>query len=367
MARSRPQPTARPFNRSPLALRAKEVGLKPGSLVHVGTKKVETPIISLIDYGPDHLDRVGEVTLKQASSCRQTESVSWINLSGIHDTQLIASFGRHFDIHALALEDILNTQHRPKAEALEEQFLVILKMLFFDDTTQSIRSEQISMVLGAHYLITFQEFEGDVFDGVRARLQNEKGKLRRGRSDYLAYALIDSIIDSYFQILESIGDCILALEEKLTGQPDQELLRSIHHYKREMISLRKAVWPLRELVSGLQRDDSPLISETTRPYLADVYDHTIQVIETTEIYRDTLSGLLDLYLSSVSNRMNEVMKVLTIIATLFIPLTFIVGVYGMNFEFMPELKWPWGYPAIWLLMIGSVALMLRYFRRNGWF
>jgi magnesium transporter len=239
-------------------------------------------------------------------------------------------------------------------------------MLSFDEETQSIESEQISLVLGENYVISFQERIGDVFEPIRERLRNAKGRIRKMGPDYLMYSLLDAVVDNYFVILEKLGDKIEVMEEELVGNPTEKTLQQIHYLKKEMIFLRRSVWPLRELISGMERSESPLIKETTDAYLRDLYDHTIQVIDTVESFRDMVSGMLDTYLSSISNRMNSVMKVLTIIATIFIPLTFVAGIYGMNFENMPELKWRLGYPAVWLIMIIIAGVMVIYFKRKKW-
>ena len=357
----------RPFTTELFGIKAKEVGLPPGSLVHVGKQKVDKPSISLVDYFQDYFDTRTDITIEEATAFKETETISWINLSGIHDISLIELFGQKFGIHNLALEDILNTQHRPKVEEMEGFSLIILKMLFFDDETQSIEAEQISLILGPHYVLTFQEREGDVFDGVRGRLQRSNGRIRQRGTDYLAYALIDSIVDSYFHILEKIGDNLAELEEDLLNNPNQSVLGRIHHYKRQLMLLRKSVWPLREVISELYKEESSLIREDTRVFLRDLYDHTIQVLDTVEIFRDTVSGLQDLYMSAVGNRMNEIMKVLTIMASIFIPLTFIAGIYGMNFEYIPELKLRYGYFMVWGFMLGCVVGMVLYFRSKKWF
>ena len=356
-----------PLKTELFGIKAQEVGLPPGSLVHVGKQKIEEPVISMVDYYQDYFNTRTDITLEEATTLKDTETVSWINLSGIHDTSLIELFGQRFGIHNLALEDILNTQHRPKVEEMEDYNLIILKMLFFDDATQSIDTEQISLILGPHYVLTFQEREGDVFDGVRSRLQRSNGRIRQRGTDYLAYALIDSIVDSYFQIMEKIGDNLTQLEEDLLENPNQTVLERVHHYKRQLILLRKSVWPLREVISELYKEESMLIREDTRVFLRDLYDHTIQVLDTVEIFRDTVSGLQDLYMSAVGNRMNEIMKVLTIMASIFIPLTFIAGIYGMNFEYMPELKWRYGYFMAWGVMLGCLVGMVVYFRSKKWF
>jgi magnesium transporter len=268
-------------------------------------------------------------------------------VDGLHELNVVEKMGAHFGIHPLVLEDIVHTGQRTKAEEFETYIYIVLKMLVYDETVDHITAEQVSLLLGPHILFSFQEKEGDVFEYVRERIRKARGRIRKSGCDYLAYALMDAVVDQYFAILERLGDKIEALEEQLLEQPTPQILEDIHHLKREMIFMRKQVWPLREVINSLIKDPSELIQETTHIYLRDVYDHTIQVIDTIESFRDVLSGLSDLYLSTVSNRMNEVMKVLTIMATIFIPLTFIAGIYGMNFEFMPELKWQWSYPVLW--------------------
>jgi len=239
-------------------------------------------------------------------------------------------------------------------------------MLSFSDENQSIEAEQVSLILGANYVISFQERIGDVFENIRDRIRNAKGRIRKMGPDYLAYTLIDAIVDNYFAILERLGEKIESMEEEVIGDPTEKTVQQIHSLKRQMISLRKSIWPLRELIGGIQKSESSLINETTDIYMRDVYDHTIQIIDTIESFRDMVSGLLDIYLSSLSNKMNAVMKVLTIIATLFIPLTFVAGIYGMNFEYMPELKVRWAYGAVWLVMITIAVIMLFYFRKKKW-
>jgi len=357
---------SQPFSNGIFKVKAKQVGLPPGELIHVGKQKTEKPVITLVDYAPDHIETLTDISVEETSAFIGTSSVSWINLNGIHDTGIIEQFGQQFGIHPLTLEDILNTQHRPKEEEQEEYILVILKMLYFDDESQTINAEQISLVLGEHYVLTFQERPGHVFDGVRDRLQRSKARIRQRGPDYLAYALIDSIFDSYFHILEKVGDCLAQLEEDLISDPGQEALARLQHYKRELLLLRKSVWPLREVINKLYKEESSFISEGTQIFLRDLNDHVVQILDTMEVFRDALSGLQDLYMSAVGNRMNEIMKVLTIMASIFIPLTFIAGVYGMNFEYMPELKWHWSYLTVWGFMIFSVICMLFYFRSKKW-
>ena len=279
---------------------------------------------------------------------------------------IIEQVGNSFNVHPLVLEDIANTVQRPKMEDFDDYIFVVLRMLRFDEKDDETKTEQISILLGPDFVISFQEREGDVFDIIRERLRNNKGKIRKMGADYLAYSLIDAIVDNYFVILEKRGETIEEMEDKLVTNPTSETLQALHDLKREMIFLRKSVWPLREVISRLERSESPLINKSTFVYLRDVYDHTIQVMDSVDTFRDMLSGMLDIYLSSVSNRMNEVMKVLTVIATIFIPLTFIAGIYGMNFKYMPELGQAWGYPAVLILMLAIAVVMLINFRRKKW-
>jgi magnesium transporter len=287
-------------------------------------------------------------------------------VDGLHQVEILEKLGECYGLHPLVLEDILNTDQRPKTEDYGEYIYIVLKMLDYNDKSNEIEPEQMSLILGPNFVFSFQEREGDTFNPIRERIRNNKGRIRKMGADYLAYTLLDSIVDNYFIILEKLGEKIEFLEEKLVTRPTPETLQVIHYLKREMISFRKAVWPLREVVSGLERGEASLIKEATRIYLRDVYDHTIQTIDTIETYRDMVSGMLDIYLSSVSNRLNSVMKVLTIIATIFMPLTFLAGVYGMNFKYMPELEWRWGYPVTWLIMAGIGISMLIYFRKKRW-
>jgi magnesium transporter len=292
--------------------------------------------------------------------------VTWINIDGLHQIEILEKIGECYGLHPLVLEDILNTDQRPKMEDYSNYIYIVLKMLDQGNKSNEIATEQISLILGPNFVFSFQEKEGDVFDPIRERIRNGKGRIRKMGADYLAYALLDSIVDNYFIILEKLSEKIEYLEEKLITRPTPETLQTIHHIKREMIFLRKAIWPLREVIGGLERNESSLIKESTKIYLRDIYDHTIQTIDTIETFRDMVSGMLDIYLSSVSNRLNSVMKVLTIIATIFMPLTFLAGIYGMNFKYMPELEWGWGYPVLWLIMIGIGIFMLAYFKKKNW-
>src|SRR3972149_3843884 len=341
--------------------RTQKSGLPPGTLIHIGEKRTEKVKIRIMDYSDMGLKEMEADTIETCFPFKDKPTNTWINIEGIHDVRVLERLGECYGFHSLILEDILNTDQRPKMEDHGEYIYVVLKMLN-SDKNNSVVIEQISLLLGKNFVISLQEgLEGDVFNPVRERIRSGKGRIRKMGSDYLAYALLDSIVDNYFIVLEKLGEKIEVLEEELITNPKRETLHAIHNLKREMIFLRKSVWPLREVISGLERGESSLISKSTQIFLRDLYDHTIQVIDTVEAFRDMLSGMLDIYLSSVSNKMNEVMKVLTIIATIFIPLTFIAGVYGMNFRNMPEIEWQWGYPLSLLIMGGVAIIMLIFF------
>ncbi|MCP1715543.1 magnesium transporter [Methanocalculus alkaliphilus] len=341
-----------------------KAGLPPGSLVHIGEKPVEPVSITVMDY--DAGDSLRELCLLDPdtiSQYRDSPSTTWININGIHDKDVIRMIGSLFSIHPLTLEDLMNTTQRPKFEEFPSYLFIVLRMLSREDG--EIRSEQVSLILTDHCVISLQERAGDVFDPIRARIRN-KGRIRSYGSDFLCYSLIDTIVDEYFGILESLGDDIEILETTLLADPNPDTVQTIRGFKRDLIMLRKAIWPLREVLSAIERTETPLISAKTGIYFRDIYDHTIQVIDAIESLRDITAGMLDLYLSTISFKMNEVMKVLTIIATIFIPLTFIAGVYGMNFMYMPELEWTLAYPAVLALMFGISILMLAYFRKKRW-
>ncbi|MBN1833748.1 MAG: magnesium/cobalt transporter CorA [Deltaproteobacteria bacterium] len=345
---------------------AKKTGLAPGTLVHVGERKVEKIRIRTIEFDEQAINEREFETIDECLPLQEKHTVNWINIDGLHDVSVVEEIGNRFGLHSLVMEDILHTDQRPKMEDFEDYIFIVAKMLSFDQERNELKAEQLSLVLGRNYVVTFQERAGDVFEPVRERLRKGKGRIRGMPPDYLAYALIDAVVDHYFIVLEKIGETVESLEEELVTNPTPETLQIIHHLKRELIFLRKSVWPLRELISRLERGEASLVQEKTTVFLRDVYDHTIQVIDTVESLRDMVSGMLDVYLSSLSNRMNEVMKVLTIIATIFIPMTFIAGIYGMNFEVMPELKWPWGYPLVWCVILAIGMVMLGYFKKKKW-
>jgi magnesium transporter len=345
---------------------AQKAGTSPGTLIHIGEKKTQVTSITLIDFDETHLHERRLENIAEALPLKALATVTWININGLHEVKLIEQTGANFNIHPLTLEDILNTGQRPKIEEFEDTLFIVLKMLNYDKTTEKILAEQFSLILGSNYLITFQEAAGDVFDIVRQRIGQPKTRIRKSGCDYLAYALIDAIVDHYFIILESLGDKIEDLEREILDEPGRQTLESLHGLKQEMIYMRKQIWPIREIINSLLKGESSLIKEQTHVYLKDVYDHTIHVVDTIESYRDILGSLLDIYLSTISNKMNEIMKVLTIIATIFIPITFVAGIYGMNFKFMPELEWRWGYLMFWSIIIAIIAIMIGYFKNKQW-
>lgn len=347
---------------------ARKVGQAPGTMIYTGDAQDEAVRVSLFTYDATRAQQ-REIGVGEALGLLNTAQVNWLNVSGLHKPDIIRTVGEHIKLHPLTLEDIVSTGQRPKVEFFDDYVFIVLRMLRLnepDTISDAIQDEQVSIVLTKDAVFSFQERQGDVFDPVRARIAGNKGRICKSGPDYLAYALLDAIIDSYFLILEGVSGRLEALEETLIDNAAPDTLKAINAYKREMLFLRKAVWPLREVLSLLMREESPLISAPTLTYLRDVYEHTVQVIDTVETFRDILTGMLDIYLSSLSNRMNEVMKVLTIIATIFIPLTFIAGVYGMNFVYMPELSWRWSYPAAWLLMLAVALSLIVYFRRKRW-
>jgi len=346
---------------------SKKAGLPPGTVVFVGEKKVEEIRITLIDYDENQYAEREVKNIEDCFPCEDTPSISWINIDGVHQVDVIEKLGAHFVLHPLLQEDVVHTHQRPKFDEFDDHLFIVLKMFAFNEVDNELEAEQISFIVGANFVISFQEIQGDVFEQVRERLRNGKGRIRKKGSDYLAYALIDAIVDSYYTILEGLGEHIESLQEELVSEPKQEDLQIIQHLKRDMLFFRKSVWPLREVIGGLARSESTLIKEDVLVYVRDVYDHVIQAIDTIETFRDMLSAMLDIYLSSVGNRMNQVMKVLTIIATIFIPMTFLAGIYGMNFKYMPELEWRYAYPVFWLFVLSLFILMIMWFKKKKWF
>lgn len=344
----------------------KKVGASPGSLVYVGDRTDEPVKVSIMDYNDGGLDEYPDATPDDIEHCMARDSVTWINVSGIHDLSIIKTMGNLFDLHPLLMEDVVNTRHRSKIDDYDDYLFIVLKMAFQDPEDSSVLFEHVCLVMGDRYIVSFQEREGDVFGPVRDRLKKAKGRIRTSGVDYLGYALIDMIVDHYYVVLEQIGETLDDIQEEALASPTPKTLNAIHDARHQVIFLRKTIWPMREMIGSLLRGSSDLFNEKTMVYLQDVYDHIVQVIETVDTYRDVLSGVLDTYMSSVSNKMNEVMKVLTVMATLFIPLTFLAGIYGMNFKYMPELEWRYAYPVFWVLVIVVFSLMIWWFKNKKW-
>jgi magnesium transporter len=344
-----------------------KIGLSPGTLVHLGRRMADTTRIDAYFCRPGQPPVQQSVESAEAlAALRDAEGLLWVDVNGIHDVDLIGRIGQVFGLHPLLLEDVVNAHQRPKFESHGEHLFLVLKMLLRNDVTGVIEMEQVSVVIGSGFVVTFQERERDTFDPVRRRLSDPATKVRQHGADFLAYALVDTIVDNYFAVLESTGDRIEELEDLLVESPDQETLREVYRVKRSLVELRRVVWPLRDALAIMGRGDNPLIQASTLPYLRDVQDHTLRVIDTIETYRDMNATLVEMYMSGASHRLNEVMRVLTVIATIFIPLTFMVGVYGMNFDVLPELHWWWAYPALWLAMMAVAGGMLVFFRRRRW-
>ena len=350
-------------------------GMSPGSLVFTGEKKVEEIKISVFDF---NASRVNEINipvqeLSKLKKYKKNKNVTWINICGIHNTQVIDETGKIFGVHPLVLEDILNVGHNPKADEYDDYIFIVTKMINYNNDLNELNIEQVSFVLGKNFLITFQEREGDVFDLIREKIRSNNGRIRKSGADYLAYRLIDTMVDNYFSVLEKIDEHIEKIEDSLLIDPKEDTLQNIHSIKKETIRLKRAISPLRDIIYTLERERYSFIAKSTYIYLHDLYDHIKQVADNVENYREVINGLQEVYISQSGQKMNEIMKILTIIATIFIPLTFIVGIYGMNFHAesspwnMPELNWKYGYPFVILIMIFIVIGMLIFFKRKKWF
>lgn len=342
-------------------------GQAPGTLMHVGERHSSGATLAITDYTETDLVELKSVTLEEALSFKTSNAVTWLDVTGLADISKVGTLCSRFGVHSLVQEDVLHTAQRPKVDIYDDHVFMVAKMIRYDEKSRELDIEQVSLVLGDGFVITFQEREGDVFDPVRQRIRSGKGAIRTRGADYLAYALMDAVVDNYFLALEEMGEDLERIEALVLDHPDNEAVTSIHHLKRELILLRRAVWPLRDGFGKLLRDDTPLVKPETLPFLRDLNDHSFRVMDTVETFRELVSGLLDVYLSSVGNRMNQVMKVLTIIATVFMPLSFIAGIYGMNFRHMPELAFSWAYPAVLVLFLLIALGMVLGFRRKGWF
>ena len=343
-----------------------KTGLPPGSLIHIGDENNKDVQINLFSYTEDHFEEKLIDIDKISQIFPLKDQVYWIAVEGIHDVDIIKNLGDAFGLHPLVLEDILNTDHRPKIENYDKYAYIVAKLLLYEKKENEVTTEQESFILGENYIISFSERKTEIYEKVQERIRQGVGQTRKMGADYLLYSLLDVIVDNYFDVLERISDEIELAEDELITKPSPETLKVIHKFKKEMLYMHKAVWPLREVIGVLERNEIALMKESTSLYIRDLYDHVIQIMETVETLRDILSSMLDMYLSSISNRMNEVMKILTMISTVFIPLTFIVGVYGMNFKYMPELNWPFMYPVLWVIMISIAVLMLSFFKKKKW-
>jgi len=351
--------------RSRAQKRSSKTGLVPGSLIHVGSQYAEKSKITIMRYNETFFEEKEIGTIKDFHIEKDKKEVIWINVDGLQDVKIFEDIGEVFGLHPLVLEDILNTDQRPKMEDYGGYIYLVLKN-FYEPKGENLRSDQVSIVLGKDFVLSFQERESDLEESIKEKISKNKGRIRKEGADYLAHAIVDNVVDNYFVVLENLEDNIESLEDDLVKKPTQSTLHDIHMFKRELIMLGKTLWPLREAISSIERSDSSLINKTTLVYFKDIYDHTIAIIDTVETFKDMLSGMLDIYLSTISNRLNEVMKVLTIIATIFMPLTFIAGVYGMNFKYMPELEWRWGYFGVLGVMMVVALLMVRYFKKKKW-
>jgi magnesium transporter len=346
---------------------SEKAGTSPGTLVHIGERRAEKTRIRIMDYD---VGQIREKEVEEIEECfpfKEEPTVTWINIDGLHDVGLIEKIGRHFDVHHLILEDIVHCGTRPKIEEFDTFTFIVFKMLDYDEETDGIVDEQFSIILGQNFVLSFQEREGTVFNPLRERIRNAKNRIRRKGAEYLTYALIDTVVDNYFLILETLGDKIDELDEELLTSMAQETFQAINRMKRKLITLRRAVNPLKELINTVQKEEFDLINERNVIFFKDIHDHAVQIQETIDTFRELTSGLHDIFLNNVNNRTNEIMKTLTITATIFIPLTFVAGIYGMNFKYIPELEWRWGYFGFWGLIIGIVGIMFCYFKRKNWF
>ena len=342
----------------------KKAGSAPGTLTHIGHKKTERVTIEIHDYGVDQLEEKLIDTIDECRPYVDTPNPTWVQVKGLHDIDKLKELWDEFHFHPLIQEDILNTNQRPKIEDYQDQIFVVLKMIYIED--DQIHQEQVSLVFSDKFIFSFQESERRLFIPIRERLKAEHTRMRKSGPDYMAYALMDVIIDYYFDALEIINTKIESVEDLLWSNSDEDCLADIHQTRRLLIQFRKSVWPLRDSLNSMLRDPIPFVEEETKLFLRDAYDHLIQVLDNLDNNRELVAGLHDMYMTNISNKMNEVMKVLTIIATIFIPLTFIAGIYGMNFSYMPELSWKWSYPIVWGLMIIVTIGMIIYFRKKKW-
>ncbi|MCB4808399.1 magnesium/cobalt transporter CorA [Tamlana sp. 62-3] len=343
----------------------KSIGQIPGSVIYTGKKTDQKLFIESFDYNKESCIEKELTNVEECFSFK-AGTITWINVNGLNHVDTIEKIGEHYELHPLVLEDIVNTSQRPKIDEYDDYIFVVLKMLYYD-ANDTIISEQVSFILGEDYVLSFQEAEGDVFDSVRDRLRHAKGRIRNMQSDYLLYTLMDAIVDHYFSVIEVLGNKIEDFESDIfSGNVQDDTSQNIQNLKREILRVRRAMFPLREILNRIEKNENTLIKPKTITYYRDIYDHLIQVSENIEIYREMVWSLMDMYMTTISNKMNEVMKVLTIMASIFIPLTFIAGIYGMNFQYIPELHYKNGYFVVWGVMIAIFLGMMYYFKRKKW-
>ncbi len=345
---------------------SKKAGLPPGAILHVGSQKTQKNTIDLISYNEQDLIETSQTDFEKIIPfIKEEKKIHWLNIDGLHNLQLIENTCNHFNLHPLNIEDILNTQHHPKLEEHDEYLLFTLKTLGNIENDIPVY-EQISIALGKNFVITFLEKESELFNRIKERLRTN-GTVRKRKADYLFYRIVDTVVDSYYIVLDNISDRMEQLEESVYSNANTRTLHEIQYLKKDLLTFRKSIYPVREGIGKILKEESEIVEKRTLRYFADVYDHTIHIAETLETNRDLAAGISDMYITTINYRMNEVIKVLTVISTIFIPLTFIVGVYGMNFDFMPELHWKWGYAAIMLFMLAISLWMIFYMRRKKWF
>ena len=344
----------------------KPAGSSPGSVVYVGSERTASVSITRIRYSPEGAEAPVVVSPSECRPEPGRPGVTWYTVDGVHNVEILKTLGENFGLHPLVVEDIGNTTQRPKLEGFDGYYFLAAKMITYDSKASKVKTEHISIVYGVGFVVLFLQDPEDLFSPIRQRIESGKGRIRKHGSDYLVYAIVDAIVDYYFHVLEEVGERLEKLEDEVVIRPSVQTLRAIHDMKRELIALRRSIWPMREVVNAMARDESSFVTSEVKIFLRDLYDHTVHVIDSVETMRDIITGTLDIYLSSVSNRLNEVMKVLTVMSSIFIPLTFIVGVYGMNFHYMPELEWHWGYPAVWVAMLVISATLLSIFKRKRW-
>lgn len=343
-----------------------KVGKPPGTLEYLGEEQTEPIRITVLDYDETHFHIEKIQTFETCLSYKDTETVTWIQIEGIHDISVIEDIGECFGVDPLLLEDMLSPTQMPKIEFTENFVCIFFKSLDYDTESDKISREQICLIIGHNYVISLQENDSNIFASIRNRLQNGQGRIRRMHSGYLAYALIDVIVDHYFVVLDEVNERVHVLEEEIMNESSPEVLKKVNDLRAEQLLLRRPIFPLRDVLIEILDDEIPLLDEDLHPYFQDVYEHLLQVIQMLEVIRTNITGLFDIYTSTVSQRMNEVMKVLTIVATFFIPLTFIAGIYGMNFKYMPELDNAWGYPIVLLVMLGISIGMFIFLKLKKW-